>query len=44
MSVIVHVLVLEALKRGAAAQASDEYFPAEWMIDPDTAPAYARQS
>lgn len=43
MSVIVHVLVLEALKRGTTAQSSGDYFPAEWMIDPADTPAYARQ-
>ncbi len=40
MSVIVHVLVLEALKRGTTAQTSSDYFPAEWMIDQTDMPTY----
>jgi putative inorganic carbon (hco3(-)) transporter len=43
MAVILHVLVLEALRQGNAKQVSGDYFLAEWLIDPPTAPPHARQ-
>jgi probable O-glycosylation ligase (exosortase A-associated) len=43
MAVILHVLVLEALKQGDAKQFSGNYFPNEWLIDPSEAPEHAHQ-
>jgi putative inorganic carbon (hco3(-)) transporter len=43
MAVIVHVLVLQALKQGHAKQVSGDYFPAEWLIDPPGSPEPVRR-
>jgi putative inorganic carbon (hco3(-)) transporter len=43
ITVIVHVLVMESLKQGNRQQASDDLFPADWLIDPTAMPAHAKQ-
>jgi putative inorganic carbon (hco3(-)) transporter len=44
MAVILHVLVLEAIKQGAQKQFSGDYFPAEWLLDSPDAASQAPQS
>jgi putative inorganic carbon (hco3(-)) transporter len=36
-AMIVHLLVLQALKHGSTKQVAGDYFPAEWLIDGDAA-------